>query len=48
MAIVAAVAEVHGGTAAAEARRDGGLVVTVSLPLDGKVAPGRRDATPGA
>ncbi len=48
MAIVAAVAQVHGGTAAAEGRPDGGLTVTVSLPLDGEVAPGRRDATPGA
>ena len=33
MAIVAAVAEAHGGSATAEGRSGGGLVVTVTLPL---------------
>jgi signal transduction histidine kinase len=35
LAIVRAVAELHGGTARASARPDGGLVVTVDLPRSG-------------
>jgi signal transduction histidine kinase len=35
LSIVRAVATVHGGTATAQARVDGGLVVTVDLPLSG-------------
>jgi signal transduction histidine kinase len=35
LSIVRAVATVHGGTATARARPDGGLVVTVDLPLSG-------------
>jgi signal transduction histidine kinase len=33
LAVVASIAAAHGGAAAAEARRDGGLSVTVSLPI---------------
>jgi signal transduction histidine kinase len=38
LAIVAAVAEVHGGAYAAESPAEGGLVVTVTLPVAARVA----------
>ena len=44
MAIVAAVAQVHGGTVTAEGPPGGGLVVTVALPHGAAVAAERRDA----
>ena len=42
LAIVAAVAEVHGGVYAAEAPAEGGLVVTVTLPVSARVEPAPR------
>jgi signal transduction histidine kinase len=42
LAIVAAVADVHGGSYAAEAPAEGGLVVTVTLPVSARAEPAHR------
>jgi signal transduction histidine kinase len=42
LAIVASIAAVHGGTATASPRDDGGLSITVGLPAAGSSADGRR------
>ncbi|MGH3256238.1 MAG: hypothetical protein ACRDOU_12745 [Streptosporangiaceae bacterium] len=40
MAIVASIAAIHGGTATARLRNDGGLSVTVTIPSAGTPAQG--------
>jgi signal transduction histidine kinase len=42
LAIVAAVADVHGGSYAAQAPAEGGLVVTVTLPVSARAEPAQR------
>jgi signal transduction histidine kinase len=42
LAIVAAVADVHGGSYAAQAPAEGGLVVTVTLPASARAEPAQR------
>jgi signal transduction histidine kinase len=43
LSIVRAVARAHGGTATAEARAEGGLIVTVRLPRPGPALPAAED-----
>ena len=42
LAIVAAVADIHGGSYAAQAPAEGGLVVTVTLPVSARAEPAER------
>ena len=45
LAIVTSIAAMHGGTATAHPRTDGGLSVTVTIPSGGTLAQGGRGAT---
>jgi signal transduction histidine kinase len=48
LSIVAAIAAAHGGTLDLQARAEGGLRVSIALPLAAPSRPGERAATAGA